>query len=203
MLTTNDPQIDRRLRQWRQHCMSVPDTVRHGSNRVIFEEYPEIGYNFRLSDIAAAVGRVQLSRLPELLARRTRQAARYAELLQELPEVGLPEEPPWARSNWQSFAVRLPEGLDQKQVMQTMLEAGVATRRGIMNSHLEKPYLKAERVGGLARSEAAQNRCIILPLFDALTEREQDRVVESLGRGGSGRGLSGPVRSGDIDDFRA
>ena len=182
MLTTNDPGIDKTLRQWRQHCMSVPDTVRHGSNQVIFEEYPEVGYNFRLSDIAAAVGRVQLSRIPGLLARRVRQVSRYVSLLGALPEVGLPEEPSWARTNWQSFTVRLPDGLDQRKVMQSMLEAGVATRRGILNSHLEKPYLNAKRVGSLAQSEAAQDRCIILPLFDAMTEEDQDRVVESLTR---------------------
>ena len=92
----------------------------------------------------------------------------------------MPEEPPWARSNWQSFAVRLPRELDQRTVMQTMLDSGVATRRGIMNAHLEKPYLRAERYGTLEQSEAAQDKCVILPLFDAMTEEDQDQVAESL-----------------------
>jgi dTDP-4-amino-4,6-dideoxygalactose transaminase len=75
MLTTRDETVDQKLRLWRQHSMSVPDTVRHSARDVVFEEYGELGYNYRMTDIQAAVGRAQLSRLPELLARRRMQAA--------------------------------------------------------------------------------------------------------------------------------
>src|SRR5581483_8779000 len=81
MLTTRDPAIDAKFRLLRQHAMSVPDTVRHGSKSVIFEEYPEVGFNYRMTDIQAAVGRVQLGRLPEILARRRELAGVYAEAL--------------------------------------------------------------------------------------------------------------------------
>ena len=64
MLTTSDPALDRKFRLLRQHGMSVPDTVRHGAKSVIFEEYPIVGFNYRMTDIQAAVGRVQLERLP-------------------------------------------------------------------------------------------------------------------------------------------
>ena len=60
MLTTADPELDKKFRLWRQHSMSVPDTVRHKTNKVIFESYPELGYNYRMTDIQAAVGREQL-----------------------------------------------------------------------------------------------------------------------------------------------
>ena len=76
MITTANPELDRKFRLWRQHSMSVPDTVRHGAREVIFESYPEVGFNFRMTDMQAAVGRVQLTRLPAIVAERRRIAAR-------------------------------------------------------------------------------------------------------------------------------
>ncbi len=195
MLTTSNPDLDAKFRLWRQHSMSVPDAVRHSSTEVVFEEYVELGYNYRMTDIQAAVGREQLGRLDELIARRRSQAGRYRELLQGIPGLVLPEEPPWARSNWQSFCVRLPEGADQRQVMQGMLDRGIATRRGVMCAHRE-PAFRAEPwscgagpgacgcVGGtcaqLRASEAAQDSAIILPLYHQMSDCDQERVAEAL-----------------------
>ena len=109
MITTANPDWDRQFRLLRQHAMSVPDTVRHGSAQVIFESYPTVGYNYRMTDIQAAVGREQLKRLPAIVAERRDLAARYGELLADVPGLGLPHEPSWARSNWQSYCVQLPE----------------------------------------------------------------------------------------------
>src|SRR5207244_3737173 len=81
MLTTNSADLKRRLDLLRQHGMSVSDRVRHASPKVMFESYELLGYNYRMTDIQAAVGRVQLRRLPELVAERRRQAALYAQLL--------------------------------------------------------------------------------------------------------------------------
>jgi dTDP-4-amino-4,6-dideoxygalactose transaminase len=197
MVTTANPEWDARLRLWRQHAMSVPDLARHTTSQVIFESYTELGYNYRLTDIQAAVGREQLKRLPGVVARRRQQAARYAELLSGLPGLRLPAEPDWARSNWQSYCVWLPDHCDQRTVMQAMLDAGIATRRGVMCAHREPAYARepwtcaCDRAqcgcppgacAQLAVSEAAQDRTIILPLFDALTETEQDHVAHSLRR---------------------
>src|SRR6476659_6095297 len=77
MLTTNDLALDRKFRLLRQHGMSVPDTVRHGAREVIFESYPEVGFNFRMTDMQAAVGRVQLTRLASIVEERRRIAAEY------------------------------------------------------------------------------------------------------------------------------
>jgi len=180
MLTTSNSEWDRLFRLWRQHGMNVPDTVRHGANEVIFESYPELGYNYRMTDIQAAVGREQLKRLPEIIERRRFLAGRYRELLGNVPGLRLPEEPSWARSNWQSYCVRLPERCDQRQVMQFMLGRGVATRRGVMCAHREGAYADVPRTWQLTDSEQAQDRCIILPLFHQLTEEDQNYVVEKL-----------------------
>lgn len=180
MLTTADAELDRKFKLLRQHGMSVPDTVRHGSAQVIFEEYLVSGYNYRMTDMQAAIGRKQLERLPELVARRRAVAARYTELLGNLEGLRLPAEPEWARSNWQSYCVRLPNRLDQRSVMQNLLDQGIATRRGIMCSHREPPYAKAEQRHDLRHSELAQDRSILLPIYAQMSETEQLRVAECL-----------------------
>jgi dTDP-4-amino-4,6-dideoxygalactose transaminase len=189
MLTTSNPDYDRQFRLWRQHSMSVPDTARHAAKTVIFEEYPELGYNYRMTDIQAAIGRVQLKRLPEMLARRRQLVRHYVELLSSVPGLGLPVEPEWARSNWQCFCVRLPEGSDQRTVMQSMLDAGVATRRGIMNTHLEPAYRREPwrcahgRSGDctcLQESEKAQKQSIVLPLYHQMTDVDLTKAADVL-----------------------
>jgi perosamine synthetase len=183
MLTTANPEYDRQFRLWRQHSMSVPDTARHGAKEVVFEEYTEVGYNYRLTDLQAAVGREQLKRLPEIVRHRRAQAERYRALLADVPGLIAPSEPAWARTNWQSYCVRLPDGVDQRAVMQVMLDAGIATRRGVMCTHREPAYAAEPWVmgpGGLAEGERAQDGAIILPLHHELTEAEQDYVVAAL-----------------------
>lgn len=175
MLSTNVAAYDEKFRLLRQHGMSVSDRVRHSAREVVFEEHAVLGYNYRMTDIQAAVGREQLKRLPEIVAARRRLAARYVEKLSDIRGLGLPVEPSWARSNWQSFAVRLPDRLEQRKVMQFLLDHGVSSRRGIMCSHREAPY-KREAPYHLPESERAQDRCIILPLYAQLTDDDQDYV---------------------------
>jgi Predicted pyridoxal phosphate-dependent enzyme apparently involved in regulation of cell wall biogenesis len=180
VLTTDNPEYDRLFRLWRQHGMSIPDTVRHNSQQVIFEEYPVPGYNYRLTDVQGAIGRAQLKKLDEIVAQRRRLAGSYREMLATLPQVHLPAEPNWARTNWQSFCIRLPKGADQKKVMQSMLDNGVATRRGIMCIHRERSYADQPLRFPLPKSEEAQDNCILLPLFHQMTEDVQDQVVSAL-----------------------
>jgi perosamine synthetase len=179
MLTTAREDWDQQFRLWRQHGMSASDSTRHASSSVVFESYPELGFNYRLTDIQAAVGREQLKRLPGMIARRRHLAARYFDALAAVPGIVRPREPEWARSNWQSFCVVLPEGVDQRHVMQKMLDAGVSTRRGVMCSHRE-PHHAAHAPRPLPVSEAVQDRGVILPLYHELTVAEQDLVVEAL-----------------------
>ena len=182
MITTASAELDRSFRLLRQHGMSVPDSVRHGSSQVIFEDYPRLGYNYRMTDIQAAIGREQLKRLPAIVARRRALARRYDERLRSVAGVVVPPEPPWARSNWQSYAIRVEPPIDQRTVMQRMLDAGVATRRGVMNVHRERAYPPGTwRAGsGLAKGEHAQDTAIVLPLYHQLTEDDQDRVISAL-----------------------
>jgi perosamine synthetase len=183
MLTTSRADLDSTFRLLRQHGMSVSDTVRHSSTQVVTESYPVFGYNYRLTDIQAAIGREQLKRLPAMVARRRELVERYQRHLENVPGIVTPREPAWARSNWQSYAVRLLPPLDQQAVMQRMLDDRVATRRGVMNAHREASYpLHTWRAapGGLAHSEQAFETALVLPLYHEMTLQDQDRVMAAL-----------------------
>lgn len=180
MLTTADPNRDRLFRLWRQHGMTVSDLDRHSAFQVTTEAYPILGYNYRLTDIQASIGRKQLERLPELIAERRALAARYSVLLADMAGLVLPVEPGWARSNWQSYCVRLPPGADQRTVMQAMLDRKIATRRGIMCAHREAPYATMHHRHCLLESERAQDRCLLLPIYAGMTELDQETVAAAL-----------------------
>ena len=183
MLTTRSAEVDQRFRLLRQHGMSVPDTVRHRATQVTFEEYPVVGFNYRMTDIQGAIGREQLKRLPSIVARRRELAARYQAALQGCPGITTPIEPEWARSNWQSYAIRVPHGR-QRPIMQMLLDEGISTRRGVMNAHREAAYPPGtwRAVAGLDRSEEAQDTSIVLPLFHDLDDTDQDRVIDAVKR---------------------
>lgn len=180
MLTTPHADWAAKFKLLRQHGMSVPDTVRHGSAQVIFETHPVMGYNYRLTDIQAAVGREQLKRLPGIVARRREIGDIYRTLLGSAQWLTLPHEPAYARSNWQSFSVRLPDYSDQRTVMQKLLDAGVSARRGIMCAHREDVYSSTPLRAPLPHSEAAQDKVIILPLYPQMTDGDIETVASTL-----------------------
>lgn len=197
MLTTADAGLAERLRRWRQHGMSLPAEARHASPRVELESYLDLGHNYRMSDIQAAVGRVQLRRLPQLVARRRALAARYHELLVGRPGLTPPHEPAWARSNWQSYSLRLDRRFAQCEVMQRLLDGGIATRRGVMCIHREPAFPPGSwrcGAGGVAcaaapalcthlrESEQVQDHTILLPLFPEMDDDDPARVVAALER---------------------
>lgn len=189
MITTNDPAIDRTCRLLRQHCMSVSDLARHDAQTITFEQYVGVGYNFRMTDIQAAVGLVQLERLPFIIKERRNLSKLYRSQLSKCYRLILPYEPEWAKSNWQSYCVRLPEKVDQKWVMQELLNQGINTRRGIMCAHLEPGYADQpwrttsgfrSCQGSLRESEKAQNECVLLPLFPGMTVEQVEKISNLL-----------------------
>jgi len=195
MLTTADPALDNAFRRLRQHGMTVSDRDRHAATTVVQEGYDRVGFNYRLTDMQGAVGREQLKRLPEMVARRRAQVAHYRALLAPVAAVELPQEPNWARTNWQSFVVMLPSQTVRDRAMARLLEAGIATRPGVMTAHREEAYRTTpwRCVDGpgacgcapgtcarLGASDARRDRGLILPLFHAMTEDDIARVVDAL-----------------------
>jgi dTDP-4-amino-4,6-dideoxygalactose transaminase len=196
MLTTANPEYDRLFRLWRQHGMTVTDRQRHEANQVLFEVYDDLGYNYRMTDLHAALGRAQLAKLPAIVRARRAAAGRYQELLATAPGWRAPVEPAWARSNWQSYCVGLPPECDQRTAMQSLLDASVVTRRGIMCAHREPAYAQdAWRAGSaLSRSERAQDRSLLLPLYPDIAREEQEQVVRALSVAGRPARLVGGRR---------
>jgi len=180
MLTTDDPEWAARARRLREHGMSVSAADRHASGSTVIERYLETGFNYRMTDVQAAIGLVQLGKLDPMVERRRRLAARYRELLRAVPDLQVVEDPPYGRTNFQSFWVVLPDDfpLDRDEVLAAMLEAGISCRRGIMAAHLEPPY--ADVVVDLPVTERLTARSLVLPLFHDLTHEDQDLVVGVL-----------------------
>ncbi len=184
MITTHSPGVAERLRRLRQHAMSVSDVTRHAARQIVFETYDEVGYNYRMTDLQAAVGLVQLRRLDGLLEQRRHLAGRYSEALARLGWLTPPSQPPGCRHNFQSYMVRLGPGapVGRDALMQELLERSVSTRRGVMAIHREPPYRTRRPHGDdwLPETDTAADETVILPLFHQMTEEEQDYVIECL-----------------------
>lgn len=180
MITTGNPEYDSKFRLLRQHGMSIPDTVRHSADKVVFEEYVTTGFNYRMTDLQAAIGIEQLKKLPGFLEERRRIAAHYLEKLKDISWLELPQqESSCCKTNWQSFPVkvRLDSPIGRDELMQKLLDSGISTRRGIMNAHQEPPYASNLL---LQQSEIARDYVILLPLFNGMKEEEVEEVVKGV-----------------------
>jgi perosamine synthetase len=182
MITTADEELAARMRRLRQHSMSVSDLARHGSSKVVVETYDEVGYNYRMTDLQAAIGLVQLERLDAMLAKRRALAARYSARLHPISWLALPQTPADCLHNFQSYMPRLRSGspITRDRLMQELLDRGVSSRRGIMAIHREAPYHNEKWDASLPVTNMVTDTAVVLPLFYEMTEDEQDYVIESL-----------------------
>jgi perosamine synthetase len=182
MIVTNDASLAARLRMLRHQGMSLSDFERHSAGPTTFESYPEIGYNFRITDIQAAIGLCQLDRFEDLLARRRRVAERYIAALSGHACIEPPYVPAHVTPNWQSFQVRVrPDCLvDRNTVMERLHAEGIGTRRGVMTSHLEPPYSGSGH--RLPATERAAAECLQLPMHSGMTNADVDAVLAAIER---------------------
>lgn len=181
MLTTGRPDWADRARRLREHAMSVSAADRHRSTLPPAEQYLEVGFNFRMTDLQAAVGIVQLGRLDEVLVRRRELAARYQQELADVPGLRCVADPEYGRSNYQSFWVELGEEfpLGREELLQTLADSGVSARRGIMAAHRQPAYAGHQH-DPLPVTERLTDRTVILPVFHQMTQEQQDRVVAAV-----------------------
>lgn len=180
MLTTSNAEWAERARRLREHAMSVSAADRHASVLAPPEEYGEIGFNFRMTDLQAAVGIVQLDRLPEVVARRRELAAVYGKAIAEIDGLRAVADPPWGTANFQSYLVEVgPEyPADRERLMWRLAEAEVSARRGIMAAHRQPAYASSR--AELPVTDRLTDNTLILPLFHQMSETEQARVIEVL-----------------------
>ncbi len=181
MITTNNEQYHNRLKLLRQHGMSINDRVRHESAKVLFEEHLEIGYNYRMTDIQAAIGIQQLEKLDWIIEERRKIAHRYHEGLANIDCIALPLEQNGYRSNYQSYSVYLKAScrVSRNELMQKLLDRGISTRRGVMTTHREIAY-SSENHPPLDISEHASDQNIILPLYVPMEPADIEFVIDSF-----------------------
>jgi len=182
MVTTNDDDAAARLRSIRSHAASISDLARHESEATAIEEYRELGFNYRMTDIQAAIGLVQMRRLDAIVTERRRLAARYTTLLAGDERIGTPCEPAGRRHTYQSYCVWLHSPHPRIDIMRTLDACGIATRRGVMAIHLEPFYRQRLPECSLPVTEQAAAETMLLPLYAGMTDDEQDFVVASLRR---------------------
>jgi len=182
MLTSSREDWAARARTLREHAMSVSAADRHASTLAPAETYDEVGFNFRMTDMQAAVGLVQLAKLDEVIARRRLLAARYQDAIAAIGGLRAIADPPYGTSNYQSFWVEVCADypLDREGLIAALADANVSARRGIMSAHRQAPY--RQLVAELPVTERLTDSTLILPLFHQLTESDQDRVIDVLQR---------------------
>jgi perosamine synthetase len=181
MIVTPAEEVAARLRRLREHGMDVSASQRHVSRQPVIEHYTEVGFNYRMTDVQAAIGLVQLGRLDRLVARRRSLAQRYQSLLADIPGLRTVTDPGYGKTNYQSFWVLLPDGfpVSRDELLRRLADAGISARRGIMAAHLEPAYAD-HFTTRLPVTERLTASSIILPLFHELTEKEQDAVVSVI-----------------------
>ncbi|MGS2616991.1 DegT/DnrJ/EryC1/StrS family aminotransferase [Micromonospora sp. LZ34] len=181
MVTVDDPDWATRLRRLREHGMNVSAADRHASAQPVLEAYLETAFNYRMTDIQAAIGLVQLGRLAELVTHRRALAARYHELLADIEGLVPVRDPEYGETNFQAFWVLINReyGVGRDEVLAELAAEGVSARRGIMAAHLEPAYADVTPAP-LPGTELLTRDSLILPLHHALTEDDQDHIVAVL-----------------------
>jgi len=180
MLTTSNSEYDKNFRLLRQHGMSISDAARHASDEIIIESYKKTGYNYRMTDIQAAIGIQQMKHLHEIIRLRRKCADFYHKALKKNSHIRIPRESTYAKTNWQSYMVLIDSSLIQREVMAALCKRGVSTRPGIMCAHLEPPYKNDWTPRQLPISMDIRNRGVILPLYPTMTESLLDKVAGTL-----------------------
>jgi dTDP-4-amino-4,6-dideoxygalactose transaminase len=180
MVTVDSPEDAARLKRLREHGMNVSAADRHASKQPVLEAYLETAFNYRMTDIQAAVGLVQLGRLAGLVAQRRQLAARYQELLSDIDGLVPVRDPAYGQTNYQSFWVLL-DGfrVSRDEVLTELAAQGVSARRGIMAAHLEPAYADVTPAP-LPVTERITRESLILPLHHQLTAENQDHIVGVL-----------------------
>ena len=182
MVTTNNDAYAERMKLLRQHGMSVNAGARHGATKIIFEDHLEVAYNYRMTDIQAAVGIQQLAKLDWIVEERRKIAQRYLSELADIECIRLPREEEGYFTNWQSFSIYLKENapLTRNELMQALLDKGIASRRGVMTSHRETAYKQHCEGISLPRTEDACDRSIIIPLYVPMEDDDISTVINNL-----------------------
>ena len=181
MICTNNKAFAERCRTLRQHSMDMSPLERHKSeNKIMIERYNEVGYNYRMTDIQAAVGIEQMKKMPEILDKRRNIAFRFHTAFKSLNWLSLPLETEGCKSNYQSYSLYLNDNAPLKRdaFMDYMSKKGISTRRGIMTAHTEPAY--ADHHCLLPITEDLSGNSVLIPIYPGLTEKEINYIIDTI-----------------------
>ena len=181
MVTTDDPDLDHRLRRLRGHGIDSDFRRREAAGTWEYDVV-ELGYNFRLSDINAALGASQVTKVPGWVKRRRELAAQYRELLRDLPLTML-VEPDHVRASWHLFPILLDVETGapaRSEVFAHLRAAGIGVNVHYRPLHLHTTFQQAARGLRFPVAEAAYERLLSLPMWHGLLDEEQGRVIAEL-----------------------
>jgi dTDP-4-amino-4,6-dideoxygalactose transaminase len=181
MITTGNADWATRARRLREHAMSVSAAERHRSVLPPAEEYVELGFNYRMTDLQAAIGLVQLDRLEAIVRRRREIAARYQRAFADIDGLRVVADPLGAEANFQSFWIEVgaPFPLDREGLLAHLASQDISARRGIMAAHMQPAY-KGYPTGPLPVTERLTESTLILPVYHQMTADEQARVIAAV-----------------------
>jgi perosamine synthetase len=177
-----DEEQAERARRLRSAGASISDLRRHEAKGTLQQDYPEPGYNYRLTDIQAAVGLAQLRKLDRMLEARRRQARFYDERIGPMDEVLPPYVPAYAEHSYTSYCITIPKADDAviTNILGHMAEHGISCRRGIP-SLCHEPYFRETHMDvRLPNTDAVARQTMFLPIFPGMTPEQQQRVVAEL-----------------------
>ena len=181
MVTTDDANLARQLRLFRNHGIDSDARMRQEQGQWIYE-MRVLGFNYRLTDVGCALGLAQLGRLGANLARRRAIAARYKAELADTPSLILPTVLPDAESAWHLYPVRVVEPSNREAVFRALRAEGLGVNVHYQPVH-RHPYYRDRfgyRGGEFPVAEAAYDRLISLPLFHGMTDQDVDDVVAAV-----------------------
>jgi dTDP-4-amino-4,6-dideoxygalactose transaminase len=183
MLTTRRAEWADRARRLREHGMDVGAAERHLSVLPAAEQYLEIGFNYRMTDLQAAIGLVQLGKLANVISRRRELAAVYQAQLENVRGLRCVTDPADGEGNYQSFWVEVGPDypMERDQLLEKLAAGEISARRGIMAAHRHPAYAKRDfGDAALMATEHLTDNTLILPLYHEMTSAEQQRVIDVL-----------------------
>jgi len=182
LIATNDANLAARARVLRSTGASSSDLERHLAKGTLVQQYEEVGYNYRMTDLQAAIGLVQLRKLDEMVLERTAQAKLYNELFRGVEEIEPPYVPEGMTHAYSSYLIRLRANgpLHRDELLRLLAEAGISCRVGIQPLHQESFYREQWGREALPHTEAAAKNTLFLPIFPGLRAEQQDQVVSSI-----------------------
>ena len=180
MVVTNDSDFAEIARQIRSTGASISDLTRHRAKGTLVQKYERIGYNYRMTDIHAAIGLAQLRKISMILSERSGQAEYYNNQLADIKEISTPYVPDYARHAWSSYLIKITAlNLSRDDVLRFMSDNGVSCRIGIQPLHLE-PFFRGTTHCVLPETENAAKNTMFLPIYPGMPQSDQDRIIMLL-----------------------